>query len=95
MLMDNDINFTELLYKISKEYEDRIRVLEKENYELKKELNQRSMFQFREKLKSLLSRMVRKIINILKNLIVRLGLKDYVKKTKLFHLLKEKLRGFL
>ena len=83
---------TKLLYEVSAEYEKRIVELEAENERLSYLLNDSILFRLERKMKSLCYQLARMIFHKAKDIIICLGLKDYVKRTK-FYQIYDKKRG--
>lgn len=90
--MDNKV-IPSLLYEVSLAYEKRIIGLEAENARLKYLLNDSSLFKIEQNIKNGIYRVAEKVSCILKDVVIILGLKDYVKRTKLYHIYDKKRGG--
>jgi hypothetical protein len=86
-------DFTELLFKVTSQYEIRIKELENENARLNYLLNNSLLYKLERHIKALVKKAVLKMLGMVKQLVIYLGLKEKVKSTWLYQLLKTKLRG--
>ncbi len=84
---------TKMLYEVSLKYEKRIFELEEENRRLKYLLNDSILFRIEQKLNNIIYRIAKKVFCILKDVVISLGLKDYIKRTKLYHIYDKKRGG--
>lgn len=74
-----DVHITKLLYEISTEFEKRIKELEAENNRLKYLLNESVLFRLERDIKKISYRIAKKFFLKIKDIIIWLGLKEYVK----------------
>ncbi|MDO4921403.1 MAG: hypothetical protein Q4E64_06230 [Phascolarctobacterium sp.] len=86
----NEVEFTKLLYDISYAYEHKIAELNSENKRLEHLLNDSVLYKTEITLKKILKTVIKCALNIIKYIVIRVGLKEYVKNLKLYKKYKNK-----
>lgn len=85
-------DITEILFEITSEYEKKLELLEKENIELRSKINHSLIYKSEEKIKQYIYETKNQTLEYIKNIITFLGLKEYIKRSKLYKKYKRRLR---